>query len=141
MPLASEFDRLRVVLVATRNPLNLGAAARAMSNFGFLRLRVVNPYRIAFREARSAVGAEALLRQAEEYKTVAEAVADCTLVVGTTAGARRDLKQPPRSLQESARELRRQLQVQPPAGEQLLQLEQVSGDGRLQGRQIGRAHV
>ena len=110
MPLASDFGRLRVVLVATRNPLNLGAAARAMSNFGFLRLRVVNPYRIAFREARSAVGAEALLRQAEEYKTVAEAVADCTLVVGTTAGARRDLNQPPRSLQQSARELRRQLQ-------------------------------
>lgn len=110
MPLASEFGRLRVVLVATRNPLNLGAAARAMSNFGFLRLRVVNPYHIAFREARSAVGAEALLRQAEEYKSVAEAVADCTLVVGTTAGARRDLNQPPRSLQESARDLRRQLQ-------------------------------
>jgi len=110
LPLASDFGRLRVVLVATRNPLNLGAAARAMSNFGFLRLRVVNPYRIAFREARSAVGAEALLRQAEEYKTVAEAVADCTLVVGTTAGARRDLNQPPRSLQQSARELRRQLQ-------------------------------
>ena len=110
MPLASEFGRLRVVLVATRNPLNLGAAARAMSNFGFLRLRLVNPYHIAFREARSAVGAEALLRQAEEYKSVAEAVADCTLVVGTTAGARRDLSQPPRSLQESARELRRQLQ-------------------------------
>jgi len=99
-----------VVLVATRNPLNLGAAARAMSNFGFLRLRLVNPYHIAFREARSAVGAEALLRQAEEYKSVAEAVADCTLVVGTTAGARRDLNQPPRSLQQSARELRRQLQ-------------------------------
>src|SRR6185312_12905764 len=79
-------------------------------NFGFLRLRVVNPYRIAFREARSAVGAEALLLQAEEYKTVAEAVADCTLVVGTTAGARRDLNQPPRSLQQSARELRRRLQ-------------------------------
>jgi len=39
-----EFDRLRVVLVSTRNPLNIGAAARAMSNFGFGRLRVVNPY-------------------------------------------------------------------------------------------------
>ena len=111
MPLASDFRRLRVVLVATRNPLNLGAAARAMSNFGFSRLRVVNPYHIAFREARSAVGAEALLRQAEEYTSIAEAVADCTLVVGTTAGARRDLNHhPPRSLQESARELRRQLQ-------------------------------
>ena len=51
-----DFDRLRVVLVETRNPLNIGAAARAMSNFEFLRLRVVNPYHVAFREARSAVG-------------------------------------------------------------------------------------
>lgn len=110
MPPAAEFRRLRVVLVATRNPLNLGAAARAMSNFGFLCLRVVNPYQIAFREARSAVGAGALLRQAEEYKSVAEAVADCALVVGTTAGGRRDLSQPPRGLREGARELRLHLQ-------------------------------
>ena len=78
-------DRLRVVLVATRNPLNIGAAARAMSNFGFSRLRVVNPYEVAFREARSAVGASAVLASAEQYKNVTEAVADCTLVVGTTA--------------------------------------------------------
>ena len=54
-------ENLRVVLVATRNPLNLGAAARAMSNFGFAHLRVVNPYEVAFREARSAVGAAAVL--------------------------------------------------------------------------------
>ena len=73
------------MLVATRNPLNLGAAARAMSNFGFPCLRVVNPYAVAFREARSAVGATELLANAEEYASVAEAVADCTLVVGTTA--------------------------------------------------------
>src|ERR1700687_2774005 len=81
-----ESDRLRVVLVAARNPPNIGAAARAMSNFGFHRLRVVVPYEKAFREARSAVGASRLLANAEEYKTVADAVADCTLVVGTTAG-------------------------------------------------------
>lgn len=81
-----------------------------MSNFGCAQLRVVNPYEIAFREARSAVGAEALLREAEEYKSVAEAVADCTLVVGTTAGTRRELDQPLRGLQEGARDLRRQLQ-------------------------------
>ena len=78
-------ENLRVVLVATRNPLNLGAAARAMSNFGFAHLRVVNPYDVAFREARSAVGAAALLADAEEFTSVADAVADCTLVVGTTA--------------------------------------------------------
>ena len=79
-----EPGNLRVVLVATRNPLNLGAAARAMSNFGFLKLRVVNPYQLAFREARSAVGASTVLKNAEEYPSVAEAVADCSLVVGTT---------------------------------------------------------
>ena len=55
--MTSDLDNLRVVLVATRNPLNIGAAARAMSNFGVRRLRVVNPYEVAFREARSAVGA------------------------------------------------------------------------------------
>jgi TrmH family RNA methyltransferase len=106
---ANEFDRLRVVLVAARNPLNIGAAARAMSNFGLLHLRVVNPYLAAFREARSAVGASALLASAEEYKTVAEAVADCTLVVGTTAVRHRELQHPLRRLEYGTRLIRKQL--------------------------------
>lgn len=80
-----------MVLVKARNPLNIGAAARAMSNFGFHRLRVVNPFEAAFREARSAIGAAAVLTAAEEYKTVAEAVADCSLVIGTTSVGPRDL--------------------------------------------------
>ncbi len=109
MPAPSEFNRLCVVLVATRNPLNIGAAARAMSNFGFLRLRVVNPYAVAFREARSAVGASALLASAEEYRSVAEAVADCTLVVGTTAVGRRELRHPLRRLESGARLIRKQI--------------------------------
>lgn len=109
MVAAAEFDHLRVVLVRTRNPLNIGAAARVMSNFGFLRLRVVNPYEVAFREARSAVGASALLASAEEFKSVAEAVADCALVVGTTAAGRRELQQPLRRLEEAARLVRKQL--------------------------------
>src|SRR5882757_9932369 len=71
-------DHLRVVLVDARNPLNIGAAARAMSNFGVLGLRVVNPYEVAFREARSAMGAAKMLAKAEEFRTVAEAVADCS---------------------------------------------------------------
>jgi len=94
LPVPAEFDRLRVVLVATRNPLNIGAAARAMSNFGLLRLRVVIPYEAAFREARSAVGASALLSNAEEYKSVAEAVA---------------LQHPLRRLEYGARLIRKQL--------------------------------
>src|ERR1700730_9474417 len=56
-----------------------------MSNFGFHHLRVVNPYEVAFRQARSAVGASALLANAEVHGTVDEDVADCSLVVGTTA--------------------------------------------------------
>ena len=83
-----------MVLVATRNPLNIGAAARAMANFGFSRLRVVNAYDVAFREARSAVGAAPLLRAAEDYSSLAEAVADCELVVGTTSLGHRGLRQP-----------------------------------------------
>ena len=59
--------RLRVVLVDSRNPLNIGAAARAMANFGFSALRVVNPYDVAFREARSAVGAGPVMQAAEVH--------------------------------------------------------------------------
>jgi TrmH family RNA methyltransferase len=105
----TELDRLCVVLVSTRNPLNIGAAARAMSNFGLLRLRVVNPYAVAFRKARSAVGASAVLADAEEFGSVAEAVADCTLVVGTTAVRTRDLQHPLRRLEYGARVIRKEL--------------------------------
>jgi TrmH family RNA methyltransferase len=87
-------NNLRIVLVAARNPLNIGAAARAMSNFGALYLRVVNPYSIAFHEARSAVGAADLLAGAQEFATLPEAVADCSLVVGTTALQHRELQHP-----------------------------------------------
>jgi len=76
-------ERLEVVLVSPRNPLNIGAAARAMANFGFGRLTVVAPYAPHWREARSAVGAPELLARARETATLAEAVAQCTLVAGT----------------------------------------------------------
>jgi tRNA/rRNA methyltransferase len=104
-----ERAQLRVVMVATRNPLNIGAAARAMANFGFSRLRVVAPYDVAFREARSAVGAAPLLRSAEEYSTVAEAVRDCRLIVGTTWVGRRELQHSLRRLEYGARLIRRAL--------------------------------
>jgi tRNA/rRNA methyltransferase len=111
LPSTSEFDRLCVVLVSTRNPLNIGAAARAMSNLGFLRLRVVNPYEASFREARSAVGAALLLAQAEQYGSVADAVADCSLVVGTTAASNRELQQPLKLLAEGAQLIRKRLRA------------------------------
>jgi TrmH family RNA methyltransferase len=105
-----ESKHLSVVLVETSNPLNIGAAARAMSNFGFLQLRVVNPYDVAFREARSAVGpASSVLANAEEYKSVAAAVADCTLVIGTTAVRHRELQHPVRRLEYGGRLIRKAL--------------------------------
>jgi TrmH family RNA methyltransferase len=96
----SELDRVRVVLVGARNPLNIGAAARAMSNFGFSHLRVVNAYDEGFREARSAVGASSILASAEQCSTVAEAIGDCTLVVGTTAVRHRELQHQVKRLEE-----------------------------------------
>jgi TrmH family RNA methyltransferase len=109
VPPLLDHSRLRVVLVAPRNPLNIGAVARAMSNFGFSSLRLVNPYAPSFREARSAVGASEILAAAERYKSLADAVADCALVVGTTAVRNRDLQHPVRRPEYGARLIRRRL--------------------------------
>jgi TrmH family RNA methyltransferase len=109
LPASFKLERLRVVLVSSRNPLNIGAAARAMSNFGFSRLRVVNPYEKAFRQAVSAVGATDLLASAEEYESVAKAVADCTLVVGTTAVRHREVQHPLRRLEYGGRLIRKHM--------------------------------
>jgi TrmH family RNA methyltransferase len=94
---------LCVVLVGTRNPLNVGAVARAMSNFGAMELRAVRPYEKAWREAKSAVGAGELLARAKEFADLAAAVADCSLVVGTTAVGSREMKHPLRGLEDGAR--------------------------------------
>jgi TrmH family RNA methyltransferase len=109
VPPPVELSRLRVVLVAPRNPLNIGAVARSMSNFGFPSLRLVNPYAPSFREARSAVGATDILANAKRYKSVAEAVEDCTLVVGTTAVRNRDLQHPVRRPEYGTRLIRQRL--------------------------------
>ena len=89
----SQRDLLRVVLVSPRNPLNIGAAARAMANFRFERLAVVAPYAPNWREARSAVGAPDLLQNAKSAERLADAVAGCTLVAGTATLARRKPEQ------------------------------------------------
>lgn len=95
-------DRLTVVLVHPRNPLNIGAAARAMANFGFHDLRLVEPYDKAFREAVSAVGGASVLQSAQVFTSVEEAIGDATLVIGTTAGERRDLEHPLEPLETTA---------------------------------------
>jgi tRNA/rRNA methyltransferase len=113
MPGAIDPDRLCIILVATRNPLNIGAAARAMCNFGFRNLRLVHPYDLAFREARSAVGASSVLTEAKVFSTVAEAVADCTLIVGTTAIGHRQLQHPLHVLKDAAPSILQELAATP----------------------------
>ncbi|KRG42686.1 RNA methyltransferase [Stenotrophomonas pictorum JCM 9942] len=81
---------IRFVLVGTQHPGNIGAAARAMKTMGLSRLVLVAPENplddVAFR--RSA-GAEDVLGDAPVFGALAEAVADCRLVLGCTARARR----------------------------------------------------
>jgi TrmH family RNA methyltransferase len=102
-------DPLRIVLVSPRNPLNIGAVARAMSNFGFSNLRLVNPYEVAFKEARSAIRSRHILDGAQVFGSLGEAVADCALVVGTTAVGHRDLHVPLHRLESAAQLLNEQL--------------------------------
>jgi TrmH family RNA methyltransferase len=97
-----ELDRIAIVLVRARNPNNIGAVARAMHDFGFRDLRLVNDYSVPLEAARSAIDASAVLTGAREFPTVAEAVADCTLVAGTTAVGERDLQHPLLALSEAA---------------------------------------
>jgi TrmH family RNA methyltransferase len=92
----------RIVLVRPRNPLNIGAAARALANFGFKELVLVGPYDPVWQEARSAVGADSVIQSARAVRTLPEAIGDCTFVVGTTTGSRRNLELEPVSLAELA---------------------------------------
>jgi len=79
------------VLVRPRNPLNIGAAARAMANFGFREMVVVAPYGPVWQETRSAVGAEEIVTSARAVESLVDGIGDAPLVVGTTAGSRRNL--------------------------------------------------
>jgi tRNA/rRNA methyltransferase len=105
VPSQQQLDRVCVVLVRARNPNNIGAVARAMHDFGFRHLRIVNEYAVPFATARSAVDASEVLAGAKEFGSVAEAVADCTLVVGTTAVGERALLHPLHALPEAAAEI------------------------------------
>ena len=111
-----ELDRIHIVLVRARNPNNIGAAARAMHDFGLRHLRVVNDYPVPFESARSAVDANDVLASAVACATLAEAIADCTLVVGTTAVGERDLQHRLLPLAEAAPRLRAELRREAGAG-------------------------
>lgn len=98
----------RIVLVRPRNPLNIGASARALANFGLKDLAVVAPFEPTWKEARtSAVGAGAVMARAQSVPTLMDAIGDSTLVIGTTTGARRKLDRELLPLPDLAGELRR----------------------------------
>jgi tRNA/rRNA methyltransferase len=106
--------RLTVVLVGARNPSNIGAAARAMRDFGFSDLRFVNDYTAPFEAAqleatKSAVGAADVMKAARAFASIEEALADCTLSIGTTAIGGRQLSRPVRPLAETSSELIKEL--------------------------------
>ena len=104
-----QINRLAVVLVRARDPNNIGAVARAIYDFGFHDLRLVNEYPVPLERARSAIDASSVLDGAREYTSVAEAVADCTLVVGTTAVGLRRKQHPLYALAEAGLMLRTEL--------------------------------
>ena len=104
-----ELSRLVLVLVRARNPANIGAVARAMHDFGFGVLRVVNEFPVPFEAAKSAVDASAVMANAASFTTLADAVADCTLVVGTTAVGEREVRHELLTLDEAGPRIRSEL--------------------------------
>jgi TrmH family RNA methyltransferase len=98
----------RIVLVRPRNPLNIGAAARALANFGLMEMTVVAPFEPTWEEARSsAIGGDPVIAAARAVRALTEAVADATVVIGTTTGSRRNLVREILPLPELAAWLRR----------------------------------
>jgi tRNA (cytidine32/uridine32-2'-O)-methyltransferase len=86
----STADRIRIVLVGTQHPGNIGSAARAIKTMGLDRLVLVAPQRYPHNEAdMMAAGADDVLASAVCVDTLTEAVADCRLVLGCTARSRR----------------------------------------------------
>lgn len=82
-------DNLRIVLVGTQHPGNLGSAARAMKTMGLSRLVLVAPEKAPDRDSHAmAAGADDLIEQAPTFTSLAAAVADCRWVLGCTARSR-----------------------------------------------------
>jgi tRNA (cytidine32/uridine32-2'-O)-methyltransferase len=106
---------IRIVLVDTSHPGNIGAAARAMKNMGLTELHLVRPEQFPSAEATwRASGADHVLFSAKVHDRVEDAIADCGLVVGTSARIRHlqsDLVEP----RECAARIVAESRVQPVA--------------------------
>ncbi len=99
-------DRIKIVLVNTSHPGNIGATARAMANMGLSKLVLVQPLEYPSMQATArAAGADDILDDAEIFPTLARAVADCSHVYGTTARLR-SITWPEYSPQELAEQIR-----------------------------------
>ena len=98
--MALTLEDTRIVLVRPRNPLNIGAAARAMRNFGLRDLAVVAAYEPVWQEARTVPGAAELLRHARVVPRLLDALEERTLVLGTSSLARRRPTRPTYSLSQ-----------------------------------------
>mgnify|MGYP001268921793 FL=1 len=84
------FDRIRMVLVNTTHPGNIGASARALKNMGLSRLVLVDPLEYPSERAIwRAANALDVMDKIQVVETLDEAVADCALVIGTSARGRR----------------------------------------------------
>lgn len=83
-------ERIRIVLIGTSHPGNIGGVARAMHNMGLADLALVAPRCdvITQDSVSRASGADHLLHQASVYATLEQAIADCTLAVGASARSR-----------------------------------------------------
>lgn len=84
-----DFSRLRIVLVDTSHPGNIGASARAMKNMGLERLYLVNPQQFPHADATArASGADDVLARTEVCDSLDQALVGCGLVVGASARLR-----------------------------------------------------
>jgi tRNA (cytidine32/uridine32-2'-O)-methyltransferase len=108
-------ENLRIVLVGTQHPGNIGSAARAMKTMGLDRLELVAPLRFPHADADAlAAGARDLLERARVHATLEEALAGCRWVVATTARSR-TVPMPELSAREAARRLREESRLGPVA--------------------------
>lgn len=110
-----QLDNIRIVLVNTSHPGNIGATARAMKNMGLSRLYLVSPkdYPSGVAVGRAASALD-ILDNAVVCENLQDAIADCGLVIGTSARSRR-IPWPVLEPDESAQKLVEGAQIQPVA--------------------------
>ncbi|VEI46181.1 tRNA/rRNA methyltransferase [Actinobacillus equuli] len=85
----NSLDQIQIILIETSLPANIGSAARAMKTMGLSNLRLVSPLHPIDEQAQAlAAGAKDMLDNAQIFDSFEQAVADCHLVIGTSARLR-----------------------------------------------------